>query len=249
MDPDLLSPLTLAVAVTALFVGATVLSAAGFGMGMVALPFMLLVLDPITAVLALNTTQIPLYFVVLRDTRRKVQYGEMWPMAVVGVAGAALGVFVLTASAEAALRIATVSLILILAVLTATNPRPNFRPPPVFGPVLAFGVAVLLGTLAIGGPVMALYAIARGWARDSIRGTLAAYFLAVMIVLVVGYVIADLYTAERWAFIGIAAGPVLVGALLGTRLSRLMSDRFFRRAVTVLIVVTSIAVLIRELVS
>jgi uncharacterized membrane protein YfcA len=244
---DLLSPLTLAVSVASLFVGATVLSAAGFGMGMVALPFLLLVVDPVTAILALNTTQIPLYLVVLRDTRRDIQAGEVKPLAVVGIAGAVLGVFVLTASAEAVLRVLTVALILGLAVLTAVNPRPGFRAPQRLGPVLGFGVAVLLGTSAIGGPIMALYALGRGWARDSVRGTLAAYFMAVMVVLVVGYVVAGIYTVERAAFIGIAVGPVLLGALLGTKLTRYLSDAAFRRAVVVIIITTSIAVLVREL--
>jgi uncharacterized membrane protein YfcA len=244
---DLLSPLTLAVSVTSLFVGATVLSAAGFGMGMVALPFLLLVVDPVTAILTLNTTQILLYLVVLRDTRRDIHTGEVRPLAVVGIAGAVLGVFVLTASAEAVLRVLTVALILGLAVLTAVNPRPAFRAPQRLGPALGFGVAVLLGTSAIGGPIMALYALGRGWERDSVRGTLAAYFMAVMVVLVVGYVVAGIYTAERAAFIGIAVGPVLVGAFLGTRLSRYLSDAAFRRAVVVIIISTSIAVLVREL--
>ncbi len=244
---ELLSLLTLAVSVAALFAGATVLSAAGFGMGMVALPFLLLVVDPVTAILALNTTQIPLYLVVLRDTRLHVHTGEVGPLALVGVAGAVLGVFALTASAEGFLRIGTIVLILALAVLVAANPRPTFRAPKKLGPVLGFGVAVLLGTVAIGGPVMALYALGRGWARDSVRGTLAAYFLAVMVVLVIGYVVAGIYTAERAAFIGIAVGPVLAGAMLGTRLTRLLSDTAFRRFVVILIVTTSVVVLIREL--
>jgi len=109
---DLLSPLTLAVSVAALFAGATVLSAAGFGMGMVALPFLLLVVDPVTAILALNTTQIPLYLVVLRDTHRDIHTAEVRPLALVGVAGAVLGVFALTASAEGFLRIGTIALTL-----------------------------------------------------------------------------------------------------------------------------------------
>ena len=244
---DLLSPLTLAVSVAALFAGATVLSAAGFGMGMVALPFLLLVVDPVTAILALNTTQIPLYLVVLRDTHRDIHTAEVRPLALVGVAGAVLGVFALTASAEGFLRIGTIALTLALAVLTAANPRPTFRAPKKLGPVLGFGVAVLLGTVAIGGPVMALYALGRGWARDSVRGTLAAYFLTVMVVLVIGYLVAGIYTAERAAFIGIAVGPVLAGALLGPRLTRLLSDTAFRKFVVVLIVATSIVVLVREL--
>ena len=94
---------------------------------------------------------------------------------------------------------------------------------------------------------MALYALGRGWVRDSVRGTLAAYFMAVMVVLVVGYLVAGIYTVERAVFIGISVGPVLLGALLGTRLARFLSDTTFRKVVVALIVTTNLAVLIREL--
>lgn len=244
---DLLSPLTLSVAVAAMFVGATVAGAAGFGMGMVALPFMLLVLDPITAVLALNTTQMLLFLMIIRDTRRWVHTSELKPTVLLGVVGAAVGVFVLTASAEEALRLSAVSLILLLAVLTTLVPTSGLRVPSAFGPPMGLGAAILLGTMAIGGPVMALYALARGWAKNSVRGSLAFYFLAVTVVLAAGYAVAELYSPARLVLIGIAQGPVLLGAVLGSRLAHLMSDRIFRISVLALIIVSSLAVLVREL--
>lgn len=244
---DLLSPISVSVSVAAMFLGGAAAGAAGFGMGMVALPFMLLVLDPVTAVLALNTTQVLLFLMILRHTRSQVQTREAKPMALLGVAGAAVGVFTLTASAEAAIRLTAVSLVLVLSVMTAAAPTLRFQVPSRVGPPLGFAAAVLLGAMAIGGPVMALYALGRGWAKNSVRGTLAFYFLAVTAVLAVGYAAAELYSAERWVFIGIAQGPVLVGALVGTRLAQFMSEHIFRKSVLALIIASSLAVLVREL--
>ena len=244
---DLLSPMSVSVSVAAMFLGGAAAGAAGFGMGMVALPFMLLVLDPVTAVLALNTTQVLLFLMILRHTRSQVQTREAKPMALLGVAGAAVGVFTLTASAEAAIRLTAVSLVLVLSVMTAAAPTLRFQVPSRVGPPLGFAAAVLLGAMAIGGPVMALYALGRGWAKNSVRGTLAFYFLAVTAVLAVGYAAAELYSAERWVFIGIAQGPVLVGALVGTRLAQFMSEHIFRKSVLALIIASSLAVLVREL--
>lgn len=244
---DLLSPVTVSVSVAAMFLGGAAAGAAGFGMGMVALPFMLLVLDPVTAVLALNTTQILLFLMILRGTRSQVQTGEAKPMALLGLAGAIVGVFALTATAEAAIRLTAVSVILVLSVITAAARTHSFRVPSRVGPPLGFAAAFLLGAMAIGGPIMAIYALGRGWAKDSVRGTLALYFLAVTGALTVGYAVADLYSAERWVFIGIAQGPVLVGALLGTRLAHVMSDHTFRKSVLALIIASSLAVLVKEL--
>ncbi|MDD9995218.1 MAG: TSUP family transporter, partial [Dehalococcoidia bacterium] len=158
-----------------MFLGGAAAGAAGFGMGMVALPFMLLVLDPVTAVLALNTTQVLLFLMILRGTRSQVQTGEAKPMALLGLAGAVVGVFALTATAEAAIRLTAVSVILLLSVITAAARTHSFRVPSRVGPPLGFAAAFLLGAMAIGGPVMAIYALGRGWAKNSVRGTLALY--------------------------------------------------------------------------
>ena len=168
-------------------------------------------------------------------------------MALLGVAGAVVGVFALTASTEAAIRLSAVSVILVLSIITAAAPTSSFRVPSRVGPPLGFAAAILLGTMAIGGPVMALYALARGWTKNSVRGVLALYFLTVTAALVVGYSAAALYSPERWVFIGIAQGPVLVGALVGTRLAQVMSDHIFRKSVLALIIASSLAVLVREL--
>ncbi len=240
---EALSPLALSVVAAAAFAGAVALSAAGFGMGMVALPFMLLVLDPVTAVVAVNTAQIPLHLVMLRETRRQVRVRQGAGLALAGGCGAALGAFVLVASGEDALRIGALSLIAALAVVFALGLPARLRPPAAVGPVLAVGAATLQGALGVGGPLVALYALARGWSRDSVRGTLAAYFLAVMVVLVCGYAVASLYGPWQLAAVGAAAAPALVGAMVGSRLARSMSEETFRRAATALILCSCAAAL------
>ena len=245
---DLLSPISVSVSVAAMFLGGAAAGAAGFGMGMVALPFMLLVLDPVTAVLALNTTQVLLFLMILRHTRSQVQSGEAKPMALLGVARRRCG----------RVRLDCLSRGGYSPDGSITDPGPvgydRGRPDTQdFGCLhglarpWALAAAVLLGAMAIGGPVMALYALGRGWAKNSVRGTLAFYFLAVTAVLAVGYAAAELYSAERWVFIGIAQGPVLVGALVGTRLAQFMSEHIFRKSVLALIIASSLAVLVREL--
>ena len=243
-----LSPLAITVTVASVFAGAVALSAAGFGKGMVALPFMLLVLDPVTAVVVINSSQIPLYLVVLRDTRGEIRFRDVRVLALFGAGGAALGAFALVAAAPDVLRIGVLSLIVALAIVMALDPFSRFRPPAVLGPPIGFGVAVMLGTLGIGGPLMALYALARGWKKDSVRGTLAAYFLPVMLVLATGYAVARLYSPAMGIMVGASVLPSIAGAMVGTRLAHSMSERVFHRAAIALVVCSSAAVLIREFV-
>ena len=79
---DSLTVLQLAVAVAAAFAGSTVFGAVGFGFGMVYTPVLLLVLDPQTAVVTANTVTIPMFVLIMLQTRSHLKVREMMPVAV-----------------------------------------------------------------------------------------------------------------------------------------------------------------------
>ena len=97
---DSLSAVDFVVAVVSIFVGATVQSTVGFGIGMVAMPILLLNLDPQTAVVTVNTMLLPISTLVLLENRRHLRTREMAPIAAAGIIGVALGPFILSSSEE-----------------------------------------------------------------------------------------------------------------------------------------------------
>ena len=181
-----LSVARLLVVICATFAGSTVFSAIGFGIGMVSIPILLLAFDPQTAVVMLNTVEVPLSALMVWQNRRHLERGEMLPIAIAGLVGAFIGAFVLAASAERPLRIAIIALIITLTIVTALNLRGQMPMPRFLGPVIGFIVALLLTALGIGGPLLALYMIARQWKRDAIRGSMSLLFMVVMPTAVLG---------------------------------------------------------------
>ena len=241
-----LSILELAVAVVMLFAGSTVLSTVGFGIGMTTTPVLLLLLEPQTVVVVVNTVSLALFVLIIRQTRDHISVRETTPLGIAGLLGVPVGVFILSTASASALRISITGLIILLTLAVVFNLRGPIPRSNLIGAVVAFVVAVLLTSLGIGGPLMALFLLTRGWTPQAVRGSLALYFLAVEAAGVVGYGVAGLFTTERIALILITAVPALMGFWLATRLLRGMNETVFRRATIAVIIATSLMVLGRE---
>ncbi|MCI0791708.1 MAG: sulfite exporter TauE/SafE family protein, partial [Chloroflexi bacterium] len=100
-----LSLLQTLVVVLATLAGSTVLASLGFGIGMVATPVLLLVLDPQTAVVMLNAVSVPITGLLVWQTRRHLNVRDSLPIILLGLAGALVGAYVLSTSGDRVLRL------------------------------------------------------------------------------------------------------------------------------------------------
>ncbi len=235
------------VAAVTLFVGATVLSTVGFGIGMTTIPVLLFVLEPQTVIVVVNTVSVALFVLIVHQNRDELPFRRVGPWAAAGLLGVPVGVLILKDSDAGLLKIAITSVTIILTLVVAFDVRARIPSGPLAGLVVAFLVSVTLNALGIGGPIMALYMLTQNWSRNAVRGALSLYFLFVEAAGVIGYGIAGLMTTERIALILIAVAPVTLGFLLATFLVKRMNDVVFRRATVVAIIGMSGLVLAREI--
>ncbi len=230
-----------------LFVGATVLSTVGFGIGMTTIPVLLFILEPRTVIVVVNTVSLALFVLIVYQNRDELPVRSVGPWALAGLAGVPVGVLILKDSDAGLLKIAITTVTIALTLVVAFNVRARIPKGLLAGLVVAFLVSVSLNALGIGGPVIALYALTQNWTRNAVRGALALYFLFVETAGVVGYGVAGLITTERIALILIALAPVTLGFWLATYLVKRMNDVVFRRATVVAIIGMSGLVLAREI--
>jgi len=109
------------------------------------------------------------------------------------------------------------------------------------GPMIGFLTSLSVTTLSIGGPLVAIYALARRWPPQVMRASLAFYFLVADILAFGLYTQAGMVDRNTLANIGMMIPSLLLGFGLATVLSRRMDIRVFRYvAVTVIIVGGSI---------
>ena len=235
-----------AVALMMMFVGATVLGTVGFGIGLATAPVLLLVLEPQTVVVTVNSVSLPLFALIILQTRGDLPFREMVPIIVAGLLGVPVGVLILESASPTVLRVFITALILTLTVPAALNLQGRVLGSRLLGPVVGFVVGALLTGSGIGGPLIALHLLARDWGRQAIRSSLALYFLVVESTGVAGYAVEGLFNQERVGLVLVVTGPVLLGFAAATLIGHRMNERLFRTSVVMVIIASSLVVLSRE---
>ena len=241
-----MSALQLVVTGLMMFLGCTALSATGFGIGMVAMPGLLLSLEPQTAVVMLNTVAIAVEAWIVVQARKGIPFREVLPIVVAGALGVPFAVLILKFADPGIMRIGISIFVLISAAFATFNFQREFAYSKVVGVLAGFAVGVVLPAFGVGGPLVTLYLLTRRWQRQAVRAAMAFFLLTLDVFSIAGYAVAGFYTTERMTLIALMVIPMLAGLGLGALILKLMSERIFRYAVVMIIILSSMMVLVRE---
>ena len=237
----------LALSLTAMFFGAIVLGTISFGLGTVAMPFMLLVLAPQDAVVIVNAVVVLTTGLTVIQTWRHLNLRESWPFVVAGLPPVPLGVLLLHGADAVVLRLTIVAVILVLGVMSLFQIRLPGARSRWAALICGFVATLLVTTLGVGAPLAGLYSIEQDWSRDTIRATLGLYFflasaLALLLFFVTGLI--PVTTAQN---IGVLSLAVLCGTAVAAVIASRISLRAFRYVVVAVTVLGSVSLLTREI--
>jgi len=221
-------------------IGAAVQSAAGFGMGMISAPFLILIYGPLIPG-PLMASSLALTALVLRRDGAHMDFrgvGLALAGRVVGVVGAA--VFLLL-STPRLFDIVFAGLVLLAVFLSAMGfeVRPTRRTT-----VLAGSLSGLMGTISsIGGPPMALLYQRSGGAR--LRGTLGGYFAAGVSISIIALALVGRFGRQEILLTLFLVPPMVLGFIVAAPVRHLLPDHAVRPLVLVLSGLSGIIVLLR----
>ena len=228
---------------------AFVIGAIGFGFGLTTSPLLLLFLDPQTVVIVINAVAIIAFSLVLVETREHLRNRELAPMAFAAVLGTPIGVFALSTLDPTVLRISIGVLVLFLTAIVVINAEWRVPYPRVSGPILGLISSACTTGLAIGGPILVLFFLGRRMDRNGVRASMAFFFTIMYVAAAIGYAIQGLFTTERIILIAAATPAVALGYWIATKLTGRMNEKIFRPTVVGVIVISSVVVIGRELIS
>ena len=237
-----LSPAEWALAAAAVTVGATLQGSIGFGLGLIAVPFLVLIderLIPGPLLLA----SVALTLLLTHREWRSVQFKDLgW--AISGrVLGIALAVLALTSMPRDRIGLAFGVLILLMVALSASGLHlaPTRR--------VLFGAGTLSGfsgtAVSIGGPPMALVYQRESGAR--LRGTLSAFFVVGVSMSVVGLSLAGRFGREELLLAFALLPGILLGYLISRHTARLLDRGHTRTVVLVVSAVAGVVVILKQL--
>lgn len=237
----------LAIGLTAMFFGAIVLGTISFGLGTVAMPFMLFILLPQDAVVIVNAVVVLTTGITIIQTWRHIDLRSSWPFVLAGLPPVPLGVLLLHGADPVALRLSIVVVILALGVMSLLRVRLPGAQSRAAAPICGLIATLLVTTLGVGAPLAGLYAIEQDWSRDAIRATLALYFFMASALALVLFAVTGLIGITTARDIGILSLAVLLGTGVAAVIASRISLRAFRYVVVAVTVVGSVSLLTREL--
>lgn len=217
----------------------------GFGSGLISIPLLALLL-PLQAVVPL---------VVLLDyiasfsqslaSRREVRWRELLPLLPFTLIGVISGVLILKAISAEAMSHALGIFVLFFAVYQFFGLEASGRHSQGWA-ALAGSSGGLVGTLfGTGGPFYIIYFRLRGLDKSELRATFAATFLIDASGRLVGYAAADFFSRD-FLLTALAALPVMGVALyIGGHIHTRISLRTFQRAISLLLVGSGVALLLK----
>ena len=226
---------------------ATVIGTVGFGFGLVAIPVLLLYLEPQQTVVVSNSLIGIIMAMVLMRTWRHLKLRASIGLVIGGVAATPVGVLLLNSASPGALRMTIAIVVIFLGLLSLSKIQLPFAQRRLAGATFGFLTSLANTTIGIGGPLGAIYSMAQGWKAESVRAVLALFFLTSDIVAFVLYVATGLVGRDTLANIGVMTPGLFVGFAVSSFLANRINERVFRYAVVVVIVVAGSMTLLREL--
>jgi uncharacterized membrane protein YfcA len=227
-----MATIALVVLLLGAFGGGFVSGLAGFGTALVALGIWLYAFPPSVVVPVVLICSIVGQTSTLISFWRLVDFRLVWPFIVGGLAGVVPGTLLV---AHADPRIFKLSIgVLLLVFPTAlyfSRPLAVTFGGRAMDALVGFAGGILGGLAGLSGPLPTLWASVRGWGKDERRGVFQTFNATVLAAALCVQAGAGLVTWDVLRLALFALPGTLIGAWLGARAYRALSDRNFRDVV------------------
>ncbi|MEM7216538.1 MAG: sulfite exporter TauE/SafE family protein [Pseudomonadota bacterium] len=222
------------------FITGIVRGFSGFGSGMIIGPSTAALFSPATSLAMLTILDAIPTLTLVWGARKSVNWREIIPIVIGYALLVPLGVWVLKTGDPTVLRwFISISILIAVAILWSGWKYTGQRTSPVS---FAFGgLGGFMGTAAaLPGPPVLVYWLASSAKAITVRANMIYYLFLTDLIVILGYFIGDIYTAES-VLRGLVCIPLyFVGILIGTSFFAGASEQLYRRIAFIMILISAI---------
>jgi uncharacterized protein len=225
--------------------GGFVSGLAGFGTGLMALGIWLYVLPPAVAVPLVLICSIVAQTWTLPSIWRSIDFKLVWPFLIGGLLGVPLGTLLIAYADPRLFKLSVGVFLLIFPAVLYFNRNPIVLR---FGgraadAVVGFAGGILGGLAGLSGALPTLWASLRGWGKDQRRGVFQTFNWTVLTTALCLQAATGFITREvLWSAL-LAMPGTIIGAWLGARTYRMLSDRNFHDVVLGLLFLSGVGLI------
>jgi len=243
---DLLPPLSqIIIALGIIIIAYTLRGIAGFGSGLIAIPFLLLFLPIQIAVILIVLLD---YLAALTQGihgRKKVAFKLIWPLIPFNIIGILLAVYVFQ-QIDLSILIQTLSVLLFFYALYYLFGFKVKQHASRIWAIPAGTLGTMVGTLfGTGGPFYVIYLQLQGLDKSVFRSTMATIFFIDGSLRISSYVLSGLITMQVLVLIVIALPVMLISLYAGQHIHTNITTRQFQRLIGALLLISSVTLFIK----
>ena len=219
-------------------VSALVQSISGFGFALVGVPFIAILTDPLTAVVAATMLGTIYSVGAAAHQRSRIDWGALRIVSVTALLGMPLGLLVASRVPAAVLSLFIGVVVIVFALMLGRAPRAvGHRGAAVAG--VASGA--LLTATGMNGPPLVFALKGRDLDQYRFRATLQATFVIQDVFAIVGFAVVGAVTGATLAIVGWAVPALLVGWWLGQQVLPRIDERRFAHIVVGMLVLAGLS--------
>lgn len=228
------------IVIAVVFITGIVRGFAGFGSGMIIGPSTASFFGPQMALIMITIMDAIPTLTLVWSARRDVNWKEIIPIIIGYAVLAPLGIWLLVTGDATALRwFISISILIAVAILWSGWKYKGARTSPVSFSFGALG-GFMGAAAALPGPAVLVYWLASAAKAVTVRANMIYYLFLTDLIVIIGYMLADLYTME-----GIVRGLLCVpgyfiGIQIGARFFSGASDATYRRVAFLMILLAAI---------
>jgi uncharacterized protein len=228
-----MSTIALVLLIVGALAGGFVSGLAGFGTALMALGIWLYVLPPSIAVPLVLICSIVAQTSTLPSIWQSIDFRLVWPFLIGGLAGVPLGTMMIEHADPRIFKLSVGVLLLAFpaALYYQRNPLALSFGGRAADTMVGFAGGILGGLAGLSGPLPTLWASVRGWGKDERRGVFQMFNWTVLSASLCLQAGTGFVTREVLSLALLALPATVLGAWLGARVYRVLSDGNFRDVV------------------
>lgn len=199
-----------------------------FGFSLMAFPILLNFYSPMILVPALTLCNVLTSAQIVFTTRtEKSKHSNHW-LIMAGIIGIIPGVLLLRTLNVSTLKVIVGVIFVLLSILFLSGFRFKIKYPKRAQIIAGTTAGFLGGALSVSGPPLVLFLTSMQFSNQEFRLHFARFSVLTSSVALLGYFLSGMITAEVWRIFFISFPILIIGTILGQKLSTKVSIRFFQ---------------------
>jgi uncharacterized membrane protein YfcA len=225
------------------------MSITGFGFALIAAPMLLFFLEPKAVVITIIIIGPTLAILILRESWNHLRLKQLLLLAIGSILGVPIGAYILSNTPSTLLKPVIAALVVIFAVPLALGYSHRFKEEKIIFSISGFISGILASSASLAGPPVVLLLLNQGWEKESLRATLAAYFLFTGMITLTALSIARVLSSEFVLSAFTYLPAAFFGFFLGRKVIPYLKAEVFRRIAAIIVIMAALVGVLTSLIT